>query len=210
MKSENTSIPRGLSLATLYSGGRFVYIGDEDDVTDRGVWLAAPKEGPSILDAGHHGGITFTGPFSMVTGSPQYEGMALLCLAGSNEVPCVMSGSIKQYSTNDFFLVKVGSGTWRLADTTDSNKSRTFGTTITLKEGTLQFDSLVDARQYCSLGMSTNWSAAYYGRHSKAYVTNYAFLAGAAYGSASSNPNADRITAVAMSSPPLPLFSYLK
>ena len=184
MKSENTSIPRGLSLATQYSGGRFVYIGDEDDVTDRGVWLAAPKEGPSILDAGHHGGITFTGPFSMVTGSPQYEGMALLCLAGSNEVPCVMSGSIKQYSTNDFFLVTVGSGTWRLADTTDSNKSRTFGTTITLKEGTLQFDSLVDARQYCSLGMSTNWSAAYYGRHSKAYVTNYAFLAGAAYGSA--------------------------
>ncbi len=183
-KGEQTTVPPSLSMIQTYVyGGRFEYIGDVADECDRQVYLGAPGDGISVLDGGHHGELTMSGGFAM-SSEPLYIGMATVALAGSNEYPCVISGPIWQSSTNDYFFVKVGSGTWRMADTASDSRDRTYATLTTLKEGTLQFDSLADKGWTCSLGVCTNWSAAYYGRHTTAHATNYAILAGAAYGSA--------------------------
>ncbi len=183
-KGERATLsPTVTSFQTYVFGGRFLYIGDEADECDRTFTVGSPNDGIAVLDGGHHGELTLSGTFDMSTDS-RYIGMAMVAFAGSNEYPCVISGPISQKGTNDYFFVKVGSGAWRFADTTTDSRNRKFATTVTLKEGTLQFDSLTDAGQFCSLGVSTNWSAAYYGAHTKAYATNYAFLAGAAYGSA--------------------------
>ena len=161
-------------LIFAFNGGRFAYIGDVADETDRNITVSRPRGGLCVIDGGHHGELTISGTFTSATDVGNL-GMAMVGLDGSNEYPCVFSGMVNQIAdTNDFFFVKVGSGAWRFSET-----NRSFNTTVTVREGTLQFDSLAEAGVRCSLGTATNRSAAYYGGLTKAFATDYAILAGA-------------------------------
>ena len=189
--SESATMPKSKKFETSTNGGRYIFIGDESETTDRPFYMGNPKDGPSVFDAGPHGGVTFTGRlYGPLNGAN--AGMGRFGLCGSNSVPCVIAGAVGAgetasiSGTNDIFFVKKGAGTWRFADsaTAANNANRTFATSLTVDEGTLQFDSIAEAGSPCSLGFATNTAVAYNGVYDPAKLCPYAFFAGAKDGPA--------------------------
>lgn len=149
------------------AGSKLVYAGTADETTDKTFTYYAATKGtplgvPHTLDAGTHGGLTFTGAFRHGEGNKGRDlGNKHIILGGNNENPCVIRGSVSDKTAEDgsdycLNFEKTGTGIWRFADSLGDNLDRFFTGALTVREGTLQFDSL--ARQYdlCSVGLSTN------------------------------------------------------
>ena len=142
---------------------------------------------PSFFDAGAHGGLEIKGDISV---SKYQGGMERLVLTGSNTVPCSITGQLlagdQQQSnggaTGGFFFIKRGIGTWRFADFVSGNtlnvEKRDNRTTMTIEEGTLQFDSLLETNKYCSLGVGTRLQEPYYGPFDASHNVDYFFRLG--------------------------------
>ena len=106
------------------------------------------------FDGGPCGGLEFrTTPWSA-----RY-GIRKLILSGSNAAPCVVSAPINENTTsatNGITLVKRGTGTWRLA----YNAARNGIVGVSVEEGALQADSIMEKGEMCALGPATNRYAA--------------------------------------------------
>lgn len=157
---EPSSLGMGAStMISVSSGGGLVrYIGNERSCTDRSVMI---PDWPVVLDAGHYGGITFNGLFATYGNTVTLNELQL---TGSNSVPCDIYGEIRTYLKDGlyrpFYIVKHGTGTWRIFDRIKSGKAQTIGHqnaprgVIGVEDGTLEFDSLANAGEYCALGFS--------------------------------------------------------
>lgn len=134
-------------------GGGYKYLGEGNETTDKELKIADSSVHPASMDGGIHGGLTFTGSWSMNT-SPNH--MHTLVLKGENPDACVLENDISDWhngtSAYSFQIVKYGSGIWRFADCA----SRTWSGSLNVREGTVQFDSLCEAGELCSLGKATN------------------------------------------------------
>jgi autotransporter-associated beta strand protein len=159
-KSEASSLGDTTTFQIDLQGGRIVYLG-EGETSNRDFQIYA-TDMPFYLDGGAHGGLVLTGSIANhVDSTSDPRKMRKMVFTGSNETACVYAGAIK--STNlsldgvDYalYMAKEGSGTWRFADNSDRANANGFA----VREGTLQFESLLEAGLVCSLGCSTNLTA---------------------------------------------------
>ena len=161
MKGEVSSIGKGdtgqdqLDIQTRDNGGSFLYLGTTDEQTDkRFFWWYSHRGVPMYFDAGAHGGITFTGHWGSCS---SYPAARRLFLGGSNSVPCVLANPFEQpYSSSAavsnrcFYITKVGTGTWRF----NHHAQRYHAGVVAVREGTLQYETLWEKGEVCSLGTS--------------------------------------------------------
>ena len=154
------------------------YIGPGDESTDRYMAIRYLTDGkrafPNTLDAGSNGGITFTGTFESANAARQ---TSTFVLTGSNAVPAVIAGAWKDNSaTGTQYVVKRGLGTWRMAN----NAGRKIRAGFAVEEGTLQFDSIAETNEVCSLGLATRLQKQYQGAYNADNNVDYAYLLGGA------------------------------
>ena len=161
-KGEASSIGKGdtssdsLDIQTRDKGGSFLYLGTTDEETDRRFfWWYSNGGVPMYFDAGAHGGVTFTGRWGSCTA---YPAARRLFLGGSNSVPCVLANAFERPYTSDeavsnrcFHITKVGTGTWRF----NHHAERHHAGVLAVREGTLQYETLWEKGEVCSLGTST-------------------------------------------------------
>lgn len=188
-KDGTSSIGKGRGTINYRGGGGYVLYTGTGETTDLIIQgqTGSSNPYPSFFDAGAHGGLEIKGDISV---SKYQGGMERLVLTGSNTVPCSITGQLlagdQQQSsggaTGGFFFIKRGIGTWRFADYVSGNTlndgKRDNRTTITIEEGTLQFDSLVETNKYCSLGVGTRLQEPYSGAFDASHNVDYFFRLG--------------------------------
>ena len=149
--------PSSLGRGDLLGGdGAFylLYLGDTGETISRSVTLnnVSPKTG-SVIDAGAHGGLVFTGKFGPRSTTKVQQ---MLVLSGSNTVACILSNAFSRVAANgtnfSMHVTKKGTGTWRFAD----NENRNLTGAIAVEDGTLEFESIRAAGLMCSLGFATD------------------------------------------------------
>ncbi len=183
LKGSPSSVGIDNDIRTLNYGGGLLYLG-ADDETDRSFSVLRPNMGISFIDGGATGGLIWRGDI-VLGGNSSNNGMGIFGLTGSNGTACVFSGAMttRTYNTTNycFFVEKAGSGVWRFADAPENRTQRTFWTSMAVKNGTLQFDSMEEAGTPCALGFATNLTASYYGlRDDAAHPGPYAYWLGSA------------------------------
>jgi len=181
-KGESSSVGVDNDIRTIDYGGGLLYLGT-GETTDRSFSVLRPNKGLSFIDGGATGGLVWEGDI-ILSGNASNNGMGVLGLIGSNTIPCVVAGNVKPRTvgseTYNFFFEKAGIGTWRFADTSDNKSKRNFFTSMAIRNGTLQFDSMEEAGIPCALGLATNLTALYYGaRNDAAHPGKYAYWLGA-------------------------------
>jgi len=142
-----SSIGSGGQIDIRENGGTFQYLGT-GETTDKN-FLLYPSANRAVIDGGLYGGVTFNGAWSTSGGR-----LVRLAITGTNAAPCAFNGAFTEntqsgtnYST---YIAKEGSGTWIFK----TNASRSNRGVIDVREGTLQFESIAEAGQVCSLGFS--------------------------------------------------------
>ena len=183
-----------------YGNVAFTYLGTGEDV-NHNPWLGYPAEGPFEIDAGATGGLNFSPVCSWggsTTSSSPTGSIGCYILTGSNTTACTAGGNMNGTGLIRN-VVKRGSGTWKFPyapfkSGTDgsyvpggTSYTRAGMGTVSVEEGTLQFDNLLDAGVECSLGSGTNrYERGWAGNPTKAveHVCDYSF----AFGSESAIP----------------------
>ena len=147
--NKSSPVGKGQFLSIGNYGGGFRYLGNGES-TDKQFLIAPPvgSEGIAFLDAGPNGGVTFTGEFKNSTETEKH-----LVLMGSNTAACVLANSWTPSATGGYpiFTTKRGSGTWRFADVASRNNLGGFA----VEDGVLQFASISNIGERCSLGTAT-------------------------------------------------------
>ncbi len=188
-KNGTSSLGKGRGQINYRGGGGYVLYTGMGETTDLIIQGQTGNSNPypSFFDAGAHGGLDIKGDISV---SKYQGGMERLVLTGSNTVPCSITGQLlagdQQQSsggaTGGFFFIKRGTGTWRFADYVNKNilndGKRDNRTTMTIEEGTLQFDSLLETNKYCSLGVGTRLQEPYNGPFDASHNVDYFFRLG--------------------------------
>lgn len=149
-------------------GGAFHYLGTGEDTNKSFSWTPYATAVRSIMDAGATGGVTFSGSWSQGGGI-----MACLSLAGSNAVPCVVTGKVTTPDAVTTYFTKEGSGTWRFANDANEQKGA-----MAIQDGTFQFTSIAETNVPCALGLSTILHEPYIGTRDDSKAVDYAFLLG--------------------------------
>ena len=169
-------------------GGGLHYFGAVDATINKTMSLYT-YDYPAFVDAGWHGGLTFSGSWTVdgaTSPATILNVQKWLVLTGSNEVPCKITGlfvdsdfgntSDPLDSLRTIFTQKLGSGTWSFLGT------RSHGGGFAIEEGTLQFEWIDEKGMLSSLGLSTNLTTACSVRNPE-YV-EYAFTLGSTNASA--------------------------
>ena len=158
------------------SGGAFRYLG-KGEKTTKGLLFKNEDRfaGAGEFDGGPYGGLEF-----LSTAWSARYGIRNLVLSGSNAVPCVVSSPINVNSTsatNFITLTKRGTGSWRLAHSTQRNGLAG----VSVEEGTLQVESIMEKGEMCALGPATNrYQAGYCGAVDPGKRADYSIALGAA------------------------------
>ena len=161
---------------TLYfaeaGGGTYRFLGDAPETCPRSFTAYSGAQGPSVIDAGSHGGLTLTGTWSM---GGWRDGMTQIVLTGSNAVESVFDGKVGGKPGLSFAFAKSGSGTWRLGATGDRTA---MASSLLVEEGRLRYDTVMERGDPCSLGLATNTLAPYCGAYDASRKVDYAALLG--------------------------------
>ena len=156
MKLANSSLGCTDAIHVMEEGGRFVYLGT-GETSDRDFRVVSTAN-PFYLDGGASGGLVLTGMITNKADTTAPQKMRSMVFTGSNETACVFAGAIESSSlflngvNYALYMAKEGTGTWRFTD----NPKRENANGYAVREGTLQFDSLLEAGLVCSLGVATN------------------------------------------------------
>jgi len=151
-----SSIGQVGSLRYLYNGGTWRYAG-EGETTDKELdfavaWYNYSPYRPTVVDAGAHGGVTFTGKWSNDAGEVSSSILPTdVVLTGSNTVPCVLANQFSARTGYPMSITKRGTGSWRFND----HAQRNFNGFVAVEEGKVQFESLAEQGQVCSLGTAS-------------------------------------------------------
>ncbi len=147
-------------MCRLFAGGHVVYLGTGEK-TAKAFQVDAYSK-PAIFDGGANGLLDIAGGISM-TAYPDHEafrGMGRIVFTGTNALGAsVMSGKLTPNQKKDMgngvtnyftcYLAKEGTGAWRFKNAENDARGA-----WAIRDGTLQFDSLAEKGQPCSLGLS--------------------------------------------------------
>ena len=138
------------SLRVAEYGGGFVYLGEGEE-TDKSFYAQNPAQGPFVFDGGANGGLVFLAEsYIGISGG----GAGHCILQGDNaENPCVFNGRVTASNDgNAINLTKRGKGTWRFGPYSTWRNDRTGLATISVEDGSLQFEQLYCAGEQSSFG----------------------------------------------------------
>ena len=171
------SSPLGSGLVTFNTGGaRLLYTGTTDETTAKQFYILA---GPAIIDAGAHGGLTFTGYWTPYSSN---KSLIKICLTGSNAVPCAIKGAVRTILNDDqyypYYITKQGTGTWRFEQTEHRSKLYAPLGVFAVEEGTLEFNTISNAGTCCALGYATDLHKREADAPSASSAVGYAWLLG--------------------------------
>ena len=158
-------------------GGRLLYLG-EGETTDKNYSYTNDNKGDPTysywLDGGANGGLVFSGSWSHTIATCT----AAFYLTGSNtEAACEMACSWTGDSeTNPTYITKQGTGVWKFSDHADRRNTGV----IAVEDGVLQFTSIAEKGEVCSLGLATCLQEKYIGPYDAAHDVDYAYLLGGA------------------------------
>jgi autotransporter-associated beta strand protein len=141
------------SLRVAEYGGGFVYLGEGEE-TDKSFYAQNPAQGPFVFDGGANGGLVFLAEsYIGISGG----GAGHCILQGDNaENPCVFNGRVTASNDgNAINLTKRGKGTWRFGPYSTWRNDRTGLATISVEDGSLQFEQLYAAGEQGSFGTGT-------------------------------------------------------
>ena len=165
MRGQRSSIgPHNYMVNFRGNGGCLRYIGPGETSDKYVTWQGIGNNAAcwNFIDGGPHGDLVLSGMFRgyQNTARTMVQTMERIMLTGSNAAPCIVTGNVSTNScptdanVSHPFFGKQGSGTWRFADSADTNRvTRTFGTPFVVEGGTLAYDSLREAGEFCALGM---------------------------------------------------------
>ena len=161
------------SIDSREMGARMLYLGEGETTSKSYAYYNnhSGSTGMHYWDAGAHGGVTFTGTWNHGSAHPER-----LVLMGSNTVPCVIAGPwTGDHSTKPTYVIKRGTGTWRFAN----NSNRTLSGVIAVEDGTLEFESIAETNENCSLGQATCLQSSYTASaFDETKYVDYAYLLG--------------------------------
>ena len=168
--------------ASTYPGG-VLYLGrgQTTDIEFQGRGTSAGTY--SFIDAGAYGGLNLTGIYQCNQKSAAMHREVVL--TGSNVVESVCALRFIERSNDvlwcPYHLVKEGSGTWRMREpSTIGNYPLSGG--ISVEDGTLRYDTLREAGEYCSLGKATYLYERYTGQLSADKSVDWAISLGSTNG----------------------------
>ena len=161
------------------TSGTILYLG-EGETCNKTFYAWTLGNYDHVFDGGAHGDLTLTGTITYYSNNEKESvGMKRLVFTGSNEFPCVFSGTLPTWTiwtTNyNWHVTKKGIGTWRFTD-----KAQSHAGAWTVEDGVLQFESLKQKGVACSLGTSTNLMENYGGLINTNRVVDWAFALGGA------------------------------
>lgn len=161
---------------TLYfaesGGGTYRFSGRAAETSDRAFEVKSGSVGASYIDAGHFGGLTLTGAWSM---GGWADGMSQIVLMGSNTTESVFDGVVKGKTGLCFAFVKRGTGIWRLGAT--GSRTEMFSSTV-VEEGRLRYDSILEKGDPSALGTASDTLEPYCGAYDETKKVDYAVLLG--------------------------------
>jgi autotransporter-associated beta strand protein len=171
-----SSIGQNFEVWSREAGGEYIYCG-EGETTDKifCFYDAQCKNKGHIINGGSNGGLIWKGEFTdrRTTDAGWCD---RLILSGDNRVPCEITGPFTEGSGRTFSsITKKGTGTWILRH----HASRNNHGVICVDNGTLQFESIAETNNVCSLGLSTGWySNTYTGATNDDKTVHYAIRLG--------------------------------
>ena len=155
---EPSSIGTSSQFGANVRGATYLYLGQGEE-TDKRYNIFGTDAGYDTLDGGATGGLVFTGTGGFRAVSyPKYN--CVVCLSGSNTVPCVIDGQFNENDTSyHVAILKKGTGTWRFSDPTLRGVTlgdyRSIRGSISVDEGVLQFDTITPRGEYSSIGTAS-------------------------------------------------------
>ena len=182
----------GAGYYTQDGGGRFLYLGSGETAEKPFYFYSTAY--PGIFDAGAVGGVTFQTTKKdygvWAVHSSRTDKMTRVVITGSNTTACVFRNQFNSVfdadgnAVSSMYITKTGSGTYRFEDYADRRNAGP----LAVKEGTVEFTSIAEKGEVCSLGLSTylyrDWdndpdcSDKTYTPHTDADKVDYAFLLG--------------------------------
>ena len=136
------------------NGAGYRYLGTTDETVDKTLYFSNnddnTKAADLFIDAGAHGGLTFTGQWQNKS-----ESVKNVHLLGSNTVPCIVSNTWSVSSENGYpiFITKGGTGTWMVTANRAANRDIRGG--VAVEDGVLRFASISNIGEKCDLGSAT-------------------------------------------------------
>ena len=152
---------------------RLLYLGTGE--TSNKAFFFGNGGSEAILDAGEHGGLYLTGLWSTSTTENNRMNAVEFTGCGTNEF-----GGAYRTTTNKtgryigHYVVKSGDGTWRFTASNDRQMRSVFET----RRGELQFASIAEKGEMCSLGDASLLHSRYIGDINDSRAVPYAYLLG--------------------------------
>ncbi len=173
MKGQPSSIGIATQVDIRENGGTLQYLGT-GETTDKD-FLLYPSGTRAVIDGGLYGGVTFNGSWNTSGGK-----LVRLAITGANAAPCVFNGTYNEHTQNgtnySTYVAKEGSGTWIFKH----HASRSNRGVVDVRNGTLQFESIAEVGQVCSLGRSDLLFADVINANTNGFGVPYAFSLGSA------------------------------
>lgn len=134
---------------------RLRYLGTEPVEAGRQLTVWNTMLGPTTIDGGLSGGLTWKGSFAFTAAADAALRQQRVAFAGSNLVSeCVFEGDLETKSVSgtnfSFHVTKDGVGAWRFDGT-----ARTWAGALTVRDGTLKYETVEESGRSCSLGTAS-------------------------------------------------------
>lgn len=155
------------SAMSVRAGAEVEYLGSADTVAGE---MNFQNNGYHLkFNAGENGGTKFTTELN-----PQKTKMGIIEFTGDNAVASVYNGSLgMSQSECAVYIKKTGAGTWRIGPSASGNRG-----TIAVEQGTLEFETIKERGEGCSLGRGDITHSEYTGDKDDTKAVPYACLVG--------------------------------
>jgi autotransporter-associated beta strand protein len=148
-----SSIGKTLDVTSRENGGEFIYLG-KGETTDKYFYFFddyASSFGHTI-NGGENGGLIWAGKLCS-NKARTVDWLEQFILSGDNKVPCEIAGEFAESANTYSSITKKGTGTWIFRN----NANRKNQGAIFVDNGTLQFESIGEVNEVCSLGLQSKW-----------------------------------------------------
>ena len=134
---------------------RLRYLGNEPITAGRKITVNDTTVGPTTIDGGMWGGLTWNAYFDLVNQGAAVGKQQRVAFTGTNAGErCTFSEYFIRRSANgtnySFHVTKDGPGTWCFLQNSGGWRGA-----LTVRDGTLEFDTIAETNKFCALGYAT-------------------------------------------------------